>query len=126
VGCAVGAKPSAAQPHTAAAGAAPINRQASKAFTDNKEDLLQLWCHEVGRVFGDRMWDASDRAWLRRALDERLAAGFGTSTAAMFEATDGEVRARWCQWWPLACCVLGYNLLDSKKWPARRRALDAT
>jgi hypothetical protein len=45
-------------------------------------------------VFGDRMWDAADRAWLRRAVDERLGAAFGTSAAAMFDATDGEVRGR--------------------------------
>lgn len=41
-------------------------------------------------MFGDRMWDGADRAWLRRALDERLGAAFGTNCAALFEATEGE------------------------------------
>lgn len=70
----------------------PLRPQASKAFTDNKEDLLQLWAHEAQRVLGDRMWDAADRAWLLRAIDERLGAGFGTNLASLFEATGGEVR----------------------------------
>ena len=47
------------------------------------------------------MWDAADRAWLRRQLDERLGAAFGSSTATLFEATGGEVGA----WLMLECDV---------------------
>lgn len=65
--------------------------QASKAFTDNKDELLQLWCHEAERVIGDRMWDPADKQWLRKQLDERLGAAFSTSVSGLFEATSGEV-----------------------------------
>lgn len=71
--------------------------QASKAFYDNKEDLLQLWVHETFRVMGDRMWDPADVAWLRKQLDERLTSTFGTSFAALLEDFKEEVRrAREC------------------------------
>jgi dynein heavy chain len=35
--------------------------QTTPAFYDNKDAVLQLWCHECHRVFGDRMWDANDQ-----------------------------------------------------------------
>lgn len=65
--------------------------QASKAYTDSREDLLQLWVHEAERTFGDRMWDAADRELLRRAVNEQLGTAFGTSVGALFEAAGGEV-----------------------------------
>jgi hypothetical protein len=59
--------------------------QASKAFCDNKEDLLQLWVHETFRVMGDRMWDPADVEWLRKQIDERLSSAFSTNFATLFE-----------------------------------------
>lgn len=59
--------------------------QATRQYYDSKEALLQLWCHECTRVFGDRMWDANDRAWLRALLDQKLAGTFSTSLASLFE-----------------------------------------
>lgn len=70
--------------------------QASKAFYDSKEVLLQLWVHETFRVMGDRMWDPADADWLRRQVDERLTATFGTSFAALFEDFKEEVRKSRC------------------------------
>jgi dynein heavy chain len=67
--------------------------QASKAFYDNKEDLLQLWVHEAFRVVGDRMWDPTDVTWLRKQIDERLSSTFSTSCATLFEDFNGEVRS---------------------------------
>jgi dynein heavy chain len=66
--------------------------QATKQFYDNKDDLLQLWCHETCRIIADRMWDPADKQWLRKQLDERLSAAFSTTTNTLFEAYHEEVR----------------------------------
>lgn len=66
--------------------------QASKAFCDNKEDLLQLWVHETFRVVGDRMWDPADVSWLRKQVDERLSSSFSTNFATLFEDFNEQVR----------------------------------
>jgi hypothetical protein len=65
--------------------------QASKAFYDNKGDLLQLWVHETFRVVGDRMWDPADVMWLRKQIDERLSSTFSTNFATLFEDFNEEV-----------------------------------
>lgn len=65
--------------------------QASKAFFDNKEDLLQLWVHETFRVMGDRMWDPADVKWLRKQIDERLSSAFSTNFSTLFEDFNDEV-----------------------------------
>lgn len=59
--------------------------QATKAFYDAPEAMLQLWCHETFRIIGDRMWDAGDRDWLQKQLDARLQATFSTSWNDLFE-----------------------------------------
>lgn len=69
----------------------PPPPQASKAFTDSKEELLLLWAHEALRVLGDRMWDPADRQWLLRQLDGQLGSQFGTSLAELAEPYGGEV-----------------------------------
>ena len=46
--------------------------------------MLQLWCHETFRIIGDRMWDPSDRTWLKGQLDDKLKAIFGTSWDELF------------------------------------------
>ena len=46
--------------------------------------MLQLWCHETLRVIGDRMWDPTDRTWLKNQLDDKLKAIFGTSWDDLF------------------------------------------
>lgn len=66
--------------------------QASKAFYDNKEDLLQLWVHETFRVVGDRMWDPADVSWLRKQVDERLSSAFSTNFSTLFEDFNEQVR----------------------------------
>lgn len=65
--------------------------QASKAFYDNKEELLQLWCHETCRVIADRMWDPVDKDWLNKQLDQRLNTAFSTGFSTLFEPFNGEV-----------------------------------
>ena len=34
----------------------------TRRYYDGRDAMLQLWCHECFRVFGDRMWDEADRA----------------------------------------------------------------
>ena len=46
--------------------------------------MLQLWCHEVSRVLGDRMWDAADRTWLKHQLDRCLKEHASTSWEGLF------------------------------------------
>eukprot|EP00898_Chlorokybus_atmophyticus_P005400 jgi/Chlat1/5861/Chrsp4S06373 len=65
--------------------------QATRAFYDSREAMLQLWCHECFRVFGDRMWDPADKAWLRNAMDERLSATFSSSWKTLFPGEDGSI-----------------------------------
>jgi hypothetical protein len=72
--------------------------QATKQLYDNKEELLSLWCHEICRVIGDRMWDAGDRTWLAKQMDERLSSTFSSSMATLFEATNNEVRPWHVRW----------------------------
>ncbi|CAD7963334.1 unnamed protein product [Amoebophrya sp. A120] len=38
--------------------------------------LLRCWCHEVSRVFGDRLIDAGDRTWLQNLLEEKIKTNF--------------------------------------------------
>ncbi|GIM07381.1 hypothetical protein Vretimale_11536 [Volvox reticuliferus] len=60
--------------------------QATKAFYNSKEEVLQLWCHECMRIIADRMWDHADKDWLARQLDEKLGTMFSTSFPTLFEA----------------------------------------
>ena len=49
-----------------------------------QDAMLQLWCHETFRIIGDRMWDPTDRTWLKGQLDDKLKAIFGTSWNDLF------------------------------------------
>ena len=64
--------------------------QATRQYYDSKEVMLQLWCHECFRIFGDRMWDAADRQWLQTQLDAKLTNVLGSSWSTLFEPFDGE------------------------------------
>lgn len=65
--------------------------QSTKTFYDTKESMLTLWCHEAFRIIGDRMWDAADKSWLQRQLEERLSSVFSISWADLFQPYGGEV-----------------------------------
>eukprot|EP00232_Nephroselmis_pyriformis_P029065 CAMPEP_0182867354 /NCGR_PEP_ID=MMETSP0034_2-20130328/8675_1 /TAXON_ID=156128 /ORGANISM="Nephroselmis pyriformis, Strain CCMP717" /LENGTH=4528 /DNA_ID=CAMNT_0024999703 /DNA_START=83 /DNA_END=13669 /DNA_ORIENTATION=- len=62
--------------------------QASKAYYDSKESVLSLFVHETFRIYGDRMWDHNDKAWLKALLDTKLTSIFENSWATLFEATE--------------------------------------
>jgi hypothetical protein len=42
-------------------------------------------------VFGDRMWDSDDVAWLVQQLDDRLSTLFTTSISGLFDEFGGQV-----------------------------------
>eukprot|EP00854_Cymbomonas_tetramitiformis_P005380 gene5380-6528_t len=63
--------------------------QATRQFYDSKESMLQLWCHETFRIYGDRMWDHNDKDWLKNLLDEKLSSVFSSGWKTLFE--DGEM-----------------------------------
>ncbi|KAG1668463.1 hypothetical protein FOA52_005236 [Chlamydomonas sp. UWO 241] len=65
--------------------------QATKAYYSSKDDVLMLWCHETCRIIADRMWDHSDKEWLRKQLDEKLSMYFSQSYASLFEAFEGQM-----------------------------------
>ena len=44
-----------------------------------KPDMLRLWCHELSRVFHDRLINAEDRKWFFDLLDSKLDSEFETS-----------------------------------------------
>ncbi len=52
--------------------------------------MLQLWCHEVSRVLGDRMWDAADRTWLKQQLDASLREHASSSWEGLFGNAEKE------------------------------------
>ena len=64
--------------------------QATRQYYDNKESMLQLWCHECFRIFGDRMWDLGDKEWLQTQLDAKLHNVLGSSWVSLFEPFHGE------------------------------------
>ena len=45
--------------------------QAHPKFYDSREAILQLWCHETFRIYGDRMWDHNDKEWLKARAPAR-------------------------------------------------------
>ncbi|GFH10191.1 dynein-1, subspecies f, partial [Haematococcus lacustris] len=65
--------------------------QATKTYYNSRDELLQLWCHEACRIIADRMWDANDKEWLRKQLDEKLLSSFSTSYSQVFEAFGEQV-----------------------------------
>ncbi len=44
--------------------------QVTKTYYNSKDEVLQLWCHETCRIIADRMWDAADKTWLQKQLNE--------------------------------------------------------
>lgn len=65
--------------------------QATKTYYNSKDEVLQLWCHETCRVIADRMWDAGDKEWLRKQLDEKLQSLFSSSFPQLFEAYEENI-----------------------------------
>lgn len=59
--------------------------QATRAYYDSREQILQLWGHECFRVLGDRMWDFADKDWLKNNLDEKFDKTFGSSWKSLYE-----------------------------------------
>jgi AAA+ lid domain len=56
-----------------------------------QELMLQLWCHETCRVYGDQMSDERDKEVVRQQVHEALSAVCDSSWQALFDATNGEV-----------------------------------
>ncbi|KAJ7527535.1 hypothetical protein O6H91_16G059900 [Diphasiastrum complanatum] len=63
--------------------------QANKTIYISKDMMLQLFCHESFRVYGDRMWDKGDKLWLQELLDQELKLQFSTDWKSLFK--DGEM-----------------------------------
>ena len=53
--------------------------RADKGFHDTKEQIVQLWAHEVLRVFEDRMVNEEDHKELRGYIDEQMETHFQMS-----------------------------------------------
>ena len=62
--------------------------QATRQYYDSRETMLQLWVHECFRIFGDRMWDMNDKAWLKKQLDQKLNQNLMSSWDALFGEAD--------------------------------------
>lgn len=45
---------------------------AKKANQDTKEHLVKLWCHEILRVFHDRLVSVEDQKTLKKIMNEQL------------------------------------------------------
>lgn len=53
--------------------------------------VLALWCHETCRIISDRMWDPTDKEWLKKQLDDKLGSLFAQSYSSLFEPYGGEM-----------------------------------
>jgi dynein heavy chain len=62
--------------------------QATRQYYDSRETMLQLWVHECFRIFGDRMWDMNDKAWLKKQLDQKLNQNLMSGWDALFGEAD--------------------------------------
>jgi dynein heavy chain, axonemal len=47
-----------------------------KDFYESKEQIIKLWCHEVLRVFHDRLIDEGDQNLIKAMLDDQLTQHF--------------------------------------------------
>ncbi|BFI30788.1 dynein axonemal heavy chain [Marchantia polymorpha subsp. ruderalis] len=56
----------------------------NKDVYHTKVSMLQLFCHECLRVYGDRMWDPVDRQWLWDLLNSKLKDNFNTDWKTVF------------------------------------------
>ena len=65
--------------------------QATKTFYNSKDEMLQLWCHETVRIIADRMWDPTDKDWLKRQLDDKLGGVLSSSFNSLFEQYNDEI-----------------------------------
>jgi dynein heavy chain len=50
-----------------------------KDFYESKEQIIKLWCHEVLRVFHDRLIDVGDQTLIKAMLDDQLTQHFQMS-----------------------------------------------
>ncbi len=53
--------------------------RSNKEFYDSTDAMCKLWIHEISRVFGDRLIDKTDRDYLKKLIDDKLASHFQTS-----------------------------------------------
>ncbi|CAM6118761.1 unnamed protein product [Calypogeia fissa] len=56
----------------------------NKDVYHTKDSILQLFCHECLRVYGDRMFDPADRHWLWDLLNTKLKDVFNTDWKTVF------------------------------------------
>jgi len=64
--------------------------QVDKYYCDTKESLLKLWCHEIMRIFGDRMTNNNDKQELIKMMSERLEAELQTTWKGVHGETTEE------------------------------------
>ncbi|KAJ3206419.1 Dynein heavy chain 7, axonemal [Entophlyctis luteolus] len=61
---------------------------APEKFGNDEKKLMRLWCHEVYRVFYDRLVDDSDRSWFFSSIQDILTRHFGSRFSDLFSHLD--------------------------------------
>ncbi|KAJ3339931.1 Dynein heavy chain 2, axonemal, partial [Kappamyces sp. JEL0680] len=57
--------------------------RSNREYYDSTDSMCKLWIHEICRVFGDRLIDKTDRDYLRKLIDDKLATHFESSLASL-------------------------------------------
>jgi dynein heavy chain len=84
----------------------------------NKEGIMKNWCHEVLRVFQDRLMIDEDREWFNEALGSIFDNHFGVFMYTLFDALDEE-RKGYVSWNDLRKLFFGSYLSESGDGPYR-------
>ncbi|XP_050531221.1 dynein axonemal heavy chain 2 isoform X2 [Daktulosphaira vitifoliae] len=84
--------------------------RSSTDFQNEKDLMLRLWCHEVFRVFSDRLIDFKDRDWLLNQVNNQLGKNFELTYRALCHTDSNPI---FCDF--LNKYVLYEEIVDEKK-----------
>jgi dynein heavy chain len=58
----------------------------SHKISNTPDIVIRCWCHEIQRVFGDRLTDKTDVQWMQTQIDGQLVDAFGKDPKTLFKS----------------------------------------
>eukprot|EP00929_Paragymnodinium_shiwhaense_P087552 TRINITY_DN476_c0_g8_i1.p1 TRINITY_DN476_c0_g8~~TRINITY_DN476_c0_g8_i1.p1 ORF type:complete len:2571 (-),score=771.76 TRINITY_DN476_c0_g8_i1:261-7973(-) len=52
---------------------------------NDQQSVIRCWCHEIQRIFGDRLTDQADLKWMQERLNEHVTDTFKKNTSEIFQ-----------------------------------------